>query len=151
MPLVRPLSDTLMSNLLKQSQYQGNPKKLISFICEALSKHPWNAEYKTAGNIGLLPAWFVLASPINKNKFVVRLGRKSFLICRPAASRERYLPQLWDSQYFCFLCLQTLFASGRSLKRNSSKRQYKKLSPHFQNKTVRRFQNTLIRKLACIS
>jgi len=29
--------------------------------------------------IGLLPAWNVLASPISKNEFVVRLSRKKFL------------------------------------------------------------------------
>jgi hypothetical protein len=38
---------------------------------------------------GLPQACNVLVSPLNKNIFVVRLGRKSHLIRRPAASPDR--------------------------------------------------------------
>jgi hypothetical protein len=41
----------------------------------------------TTANTRLAASLIVLASPINKNEFVVRLSRKSSLFWRPAASR----------------------------------------------------------------
>ena len=52
----------------------------------------------TASNIGLPKACIVLASPINKNIFAVRLGRKCHSIRRPSASRERQLQ--WPALVF---------------------------------------------------
>lgn len=53
---------------------------------------------KRTHNIGFAESLCVLASPIRKIIFVVRLGRKSRLIWRPAPSPERY-PQFRNSHY----------------------------------------------------
>ena len=61
-----------------------------------LYKHVPEWEEPLQPTVSLPQACIVLASPLNKNIFVVRLGRKCRSIRRPAASPERW-PQFFSS------------------------------------------------------